>query len=185
MLDHATGQPGTHTHIDRGYDFYETPNVAVDALLRVEWLPRQPQRIWEPVAGNGAIAKVLRESGYDVVASDVVEREFKRDFVAGFLTTPVPEGAEANHAKAIALEARRPVHPCRCIIGRRFLKTRTVRRLPLSRMSLRRSDSGRRRSRCSDDQNLQRTKNGDARTWMACSAAESRLSRLEKRSSAT
>src|SRR5271169_333131 len=87
MLDHATGQPGTHTHIDRGYDFYETPNVAVDALLRVEWLPRQPQRIWEPVAGNGAIAKVLRESGYDVVASDVVEREFKRDFVAGFLTT--------------------------------------------------------------------------------------------------
>ena len=44
----------------RGDDLYETPAVAVDALLRVEQLPHW---LWEPAAGRGAIVNVLRAAG--------------------------------------------------------------------------------------------------------------------------
>lgn len=59
-----------HAHADRGFDLYETPRVAVDALMRVEPLPKH---IWEPACGRGAIAKPLREAGHNVVASDLVD----------------------------------------------------------------------------------------------------------------
>jgi hypothetical protein len=54
---------------DRKDDLYETPACAVHALLRVEWPPRE---IWEPCAGRGAIVRILRERGHDVVAHDLV-----------------------------------------------------------------------------------------------------------------
>lgn len=54
----------------RGHDLYETPDVAVHALLGRERLPR---RIWEPACGPGAIVRVLRAAGHDVVASDLVD----------------------------------------------------------------------------------------------------------------
>jgi len=38
MLSHAA-QSGRHSNADRGVDLYETPIVAVEALLRVEALP--------------------------------------------------------------------------------------------------------------------------------------------------
>jgi hypothetical protein len=40
---------------ERGDDLYETPVVAVQALLRHERLPRV---IWEPACGPGSIVKV-------------------------------------------------------------------------------------------------------------------------------
>src|SRR5262245_35669405 len=46
---------------ERGLDLYETPSVAVEALLRAEQLD---PRIWEPCAGRGAIADVLRAHGH-------------------------------------------------------------------------------------------------------------------------
>lgn len=52
----------------RGDDLYETPEVAVRALLMVEQLPRQ---IWEPACGPGAIVHVLREVGHIVDATDL------------------------------------------------------------------------------------------------------------------
>jgi hypothetical protein len=51
-------------------DLYETPAVAVRALLSVEKLP---QRIWEPACGPGAIVRELRAAGHDVFASDLVD----------------------------------------------------------------------------------------------------------------
>ena len=51
MLQHST-QSGRHSLAERGRDLYETPAVAVEALLRVEKLPHG---IWEPAAGRGAI----------------------------------------------------------------------------------------------------------------------------------
>lgn len=70
MLDHATGT-GTHTFKARGKeDCYETPDVAVQALLRVEKLPRD---VWEPACGSGNIVKVLRAAGHHVVASDLYD----------------------------------------------------------------------------------------------------------------
>jgi hypothetical protein len=88
---HAT-QPGTHSHADRGADLYETPACAVEALLLAEQLSH---RIWEPAAGRGAIAHVLRDHGHTVVASDLIDYGFPLDFVADFLSqTIAPSGCE-------------------------------------------------------------------------------------------
>jgi predicted RNA methylase len=59
---------GSHPHADRGLDLYETPGVAVRALLQVE---RLSGTIWEPACGRGAIARVLREAGHNVIATDI------------------------------------------------------------------------------------------------------------------
>lgn len=55
---------------ERGNDLYETPPVAVHALLRVEALPRSAV-IWEPACGPGSIVTVLRGAGYRVYATDL------------------------------------------------------------------------------------------------------------------
>jgi hypothetical protein len=80
MLDHSC-QVQRHTHAERGLDLYETPAVAVEALLRVEQIPH---RVWEPAAGRGAIARVLREHGCAVIASDIYDYG-GLDFVGDFL----------------------------------------------------------------------------------------------------
>ena len=67
MLD-MSSQSRRHPHAERGFDCYETPAVAVEALLRVEQLPHA---VWEPAAGRGAIVRVLREHGHAVIASDI------------------------------------------------------------------------------------------------------------------
>ena len=91
-LNHAC-QTGQHPHRDRGLDLYETPPVAIDALLRVETLPHY---IWECAAGRGAIVRVLREAGHVVVASDVMHYDFPLDFEADFLKqTKAPPRIEA------------------------------------------------------------------------------------------
>ncbi len=55
---------------DRRDDLYESPPVAVHALLRAEQLP---QVVWEPACGPGSIVRVLRAAGHTVIASDLVE----------------------------------------------------------------------------------------------------------------
>jgi hypothetical protein len=72
-----------HALADRGLDLYETPRVAVEALLRAENLDA---RIWEPCAGRGAITDVLREHGHRVAAADIADygvpgQESGRDFL--------------------------------------------------------------------------------------------------------
>ena len=69
MLDHSCQVQG-HALSERKADLYETPVVAVAALLRHEQLPH---RIWEPACGRGAIVKVLRAAGHEVVATDLVD----------------------------------------------------------------------------------------------------------------
>ena len=91
MLDH-TCQVQRHPHAERGPDLYETPVVAVEALLRVERLPRC---IWEPAAGPGAIVRVLRAHGHAVIASDLIDYgglRFARDFLGEI---GMPAGMEA------------------------------------------------------------------------------------------
>lgn len=93
MLDHSC-QVQRHSYADRGYDLYETPAVAVRALLRVEQLPH---KIWEPACGNGAIVDVLRAAGHQVLGSDLVEYPrtdcfWDRDFLK---ETKLPKGCEA------------------------------------------------------------------------------------------
>jgi hypothetical protein len=79
-LDHSC-QVQRHPHAERGLDLYETPAVAVEALLRVEQIPHT---IWEPAAGRGAIVRVLRDRGHAVIASDIYDYgglNFVRDFL--------------------------------------------------------------------------------------------------------
>jgi hypothetical protein len=93
MLDHSC-QAQRHPLSDRGLDLYETPRVAVEALLRVEKIPH---RVWEPAAGKGAIVNVLRDDhGHAVIASDVHDWGFPLHFVADFLKQEqMPAGCEA------------------------------------------------------------------------------------------
>lgn len=91
-LDHSC-QVQRHTFAERGLDLYETPDVAVEALLRVEQLPHC---IWEPAAGKGAIVGVLRNHAHAVIASDIINYGFPLHFVGDFLTQPkAPVGIEA------------------------------------------------------------------------------------------
>ena len=49
-------------------DFYVTPNIAVEKLLKVE---KFENPIWECACGNGAISKILERHGYIVISSDL------------------------------------------------------------------------------------------------------------------
>jgi len=81
-----------HAQTDRGADLYETPAVAVQALLRAESLPHF---IWEPAAGRGAIVRELRAAGHAVTASDLIDYGFPLHFVGDFLgQQQAPAGCE-------------------------------------------------------------------------------------------
>lgn len=69
LLDMSTGNR-VHAISDRKDDLYETPAVAVRALLKVEPIPFT---VWEPACGPGAIVRELRASGRAVHASDLVD----------------------------------------------------------------------------------------------------------------
>lgn len=93
MLDHAAN-PGRHALKARKDDLYETPAVAVQALMRAE---RLPPHIWEPACGPGAIVAALRAADYTVSATDLVAygcpgAESGVDFL---MTHRVPSGVQA------------------------------------------------------------------------------------------
>lgn len=87
-------QCGRATLEARKDDLYETPAVAVQALMHAEKLPH---RLWECAAGRGAIVDVLRAGGHEVLASDLVDYSEpthfpRRDFL---MEHKVPTGCEA------------------------------------------------------------------------------------------
>jgi len=55
-------------------DFYRTPSSAVEALLKVEEF--HGNYIWEPACGDGSISEVLRNHGYRVYSTDLIERGY-------------------------------------------------------------------------------------------------------------
>jgi hypothetical protein len=92
MLNHAANS-GRAPQSQRGFDLYETPAVAIEALLRVEPLPH---RLWEPACGPGNIVAVLRAAGHEVIGSDLVDygdptHFYGRDFLC---EQHVPDGCE-------------------------------------------------------------------------------------------
>jgi hypothetical protein len=114
-LDHSSQVPRSPL-AERGVDLYETPEVAVEALLRVE---RIPHHVWECACGpSGRIVNVLRAHGHTVHASDLVNyatdpaAHYGRDFLLeqqappGFdciLTNPPYQLAEEFVRKALEL----------------------------------------------------------------------------------
>ena len=87
------GLKGRDSFKVRKADCYETPPVAVEALLRTMNLPH---RLWEPCCGNGNIVNVLRAAGHEVIASDLNDygdptHFYGRDFL---MEHKVPDGCE-------------------------------------------------------------------------------------------
>ena len=74
------------------HDFYPTPAWVTAALLKHVRL-RGP--VWEPCCGDGAIAQVVAEHQYDVVATDLADRRFGRSGVDFFACQEFPEGCRA------------------------------------------------------------------------------------------
>jgi len=82
MLNRCTGQSGRHRYLDRGANFYQTPEPATNALLDIVDLSNKT--IWEPCAGNGAMVRPMREHDIAVICSDIVQREYPLHFVGDF-----------------------------------------------------------------------------------------------------
>ena len=80
----------THSLTEREVnDYYATDPIAIDALVGKHKLPH---KIWEPACGEGHLAKQLKLHGYEVTASDLVDRGFGQ--VADFFDSELPEGCE-------------------------------------------------------------------------------------------
>lgn len=80
---------GASNHTDKEReenDYYATDPLAIDKLLQVE---KPFSHIWECAAGGGHLAKRLKEQGYKVTASDIIERDYKLDFIQDFLKMSV------------------------------------------------------------------------------------------------
>lgn len=73
-LFRATGK----TPVDRPRatdDFYPTPPEPTRALLNAEsWRLKLLGSIWEPAAGDGAMAREIRDAGFKCLCSDIVDR---------------------------------------------------------------------------------------------------------------
>ncbi|MEO5375688.1 MAG: hypothetical protein H7840_15705 [Alphaproteobacteria bacterium] len=115
-------------------DAYYTPNWCTEALLsRVTFRGR----VWEPAAGKGRMAAVLRAADYDVVESDIDPEETRLDFLTckamlgdttSIVTNPPYYIAVkfVRHALALALPAGGMVamllrHEFDCAKTRRYL----------------------------------------------------------------
>jgi hypothetical protein len=73
--------------------YFSVRVLRAGTLLRVEKLPHS---LWEPCAGYGPIAKVLRDAGHAVICSDIQNYGFKLHFVGDFLEQKkVPTGTQA------------------------------------------------------------------------------------------
>ncbi len=78
---------GASNHTDKerqSEDYYATSPEAIDKLLTVEEFH---QEIWEPAVGGGHLAKRLAEKGFDVFASDIVNRGYPNTYIIDFLDT--------------------------------------------------------------------------------------------------
>lgn len=75
-----------HTDKERAEnDYYATDPVAIDKLLSVE-KQKISKNIWECAAGAGHLSKRLKEFGYNVYSTDIVDRDFELDDKFDFLS---------------------------------------------------------------------------------------------------
>lgn len=65
------------------HDYYATDPKAVEILLENEEFIHY---VWEPACGEGHISEVLKEHGYNVISSDIVERGYPLDYCDNFFS---------------------------------------------------------------------------------------------------
>lgn len=70
-------------------DYYATDPIAIDKLLSAYEFPKE---IWECACGAGHLSKRLKELGYDVLSSDLVDRGYgtKVDFLNATIMKSIP-----------------------------------------------------------------------------------------------
>lgn len=76
---------GASNHTDKEReenDYYATDPIAIDKLLSVE-VPSN--YIWECAAGEGHLAERLRERGFGIFTSDIIQRNYELDNKQDFL----------------------------------------------------------------------------------------------------
>ena len=85
---------GASNHTDKERetnDYYATEGKAAELLLEVE---KFTPTIWENAVGAGDLAKVFVEKGYNVRASDIVDRGYPNTEIIDFLTYNEPIDAD-------------------------------------------------------------------------------------------
>lgn len=88
MAIFSTHGASNHSDKDRAEsDYYATSPKAVEILLEYE---RFYQNIWEPAVGGGHIAEVLKDRGYTVRCSDIVDRGYGGTEMLDFLSVSEP-----------------------------------------------------------------------------------------------
>lgn len=83
----ARSSIGTASKEARGLELYETPPVAVRALITA--YPQffgVPRRLWDPACGPGALVSELEDAGHNVFGSDLADYESR--WRASPLNTP-------------------------------------------------------------------------------------------------
>ena len=75
-----------HTDKERAEnDYYATDPIAIDKLLSVE-KQNISNNIWECAAGGGHLSKRLKDFGYNVYSTDIVDRNFELNDKFDFLS---------------------------------------------------------------------------------------------------
>lgn len=117
-------------------DYYATEPKAVELLLEQETFSPQ---VWEPACGEGHMAKVLKEHGYDVKSTDLIDRGYGTggvDFLqyeeaepvkADIITNPPYKYAREFVEKALSLVA--PGHKVAMFLKIQFLEGKARREL--------------------------------------------------------
>ena len=82
---YSTLAASNHSETERvDNDYYATPPKAVEELLKREQFNHY---VWECAVGGGHIADVLKQNGYDIRCSDIVDRGYTDTEVVDFLHT--------------------------------------------------------------------------------------------------
>ena len=103
-------------------DLYPSPEWIGYSLLNAKVIPKN-YVIWEPAAGNGVLANAARESGYDVVSSDIHPNWVVNDFTFDFLklkTGEIPYGKLQN-CNRLAIWTNPPFGD-RCKLAEKFIE---------------------------------------------------------------
>lgn len=115
-----------HTNKERQEDdYYATDPIAIDKLLTVE---KPNERIWEPACGGGHLAERLKEKGYRVRSTDIVDRGYCDETVDFLSVSPnttdltydILTNPPYKYAMEFVLKALELLQPgCKCYM---FLK---------------------------------------------------------------
>lgn len=79
----VTHGASNHSDTERAaFDYYATDPKAMELLLEKESFD---SNVWEPAVGAGHLAQVLTAHGYEVTASDIVDRGYPNTYIFDFL----------------------------------------------------------------------------------------------------